>query len=76
MYPEYSEKSDIVNSGSSTIKQKIRNLWDKVPAFRNAMTDVPTLHVPNKKVLIKKALNDPDFMIISKAKPIAYFYPS
>ena len=75
VYPEYSEKSDIINCTSNTIKQKIRNLWDKLPIFRNSMSNVPTMHVPNKKILIKKALNDSDFMVASKAKASTYFYP-
>lgn len=75
VYPEFSEKSDIINCTSKTIKQKVKNLWGNLPAFRKAMVDVPTLHVPNKKVLIKKALNDPDFMINTKGKPNTYFYP-
>jgi hypothetical protein len=75
VYPEFSEKSDIINCASKTIKQKIKNLWDSLPAFRNAMGEVPTLHVPNKKALIRKALNDSDFMVNSKAKASTYFYP-
>ena len=64
VYPEYSEKSDIINCSSKTIKQKIKNLWDKLPIFRNSMGNVPTLHIPNKKLLIKKALEDDDFMVL------------
>lgn len=75
VYPEYSEKSDIINVTSKTIKQKIQNLWDNLPVFRNLMNKVPTLHIPNKKVLIKKALNDSDFMVASKVKANTYFYP-
>ena len=75
VYPELSEKSDVINCTSKTFKKKVIDLWDKVPVFRNAMADVPTLHVPNKKILIKKGLNDPDFMINSKTTPNTYFYP-
>lgn len=74
VYPEYDEKSDIINCESKTIKQKIKNLWDKLPAFRDSMTDVPTLHLPYKKILIKKALNDSDFMVNSKCSAGAFFY--
>ena len=75
VYPEYSEKSDIINCESKTIKQKIKNLWDNLPAFRDAMEDVPTIHIPNKKELIKKALNDTDFMVNTKRSAGIYFYP-
>ena len=75
VYPDYSEKSDIINCSSKTFKQKIKNLWDKLPIFRDSMDDVPTLHVPEKKVLIKKALDDEDFMVNTKAKANQYFFP-
>jgi hypothetical protein len=75
VYPEYNNKSDIINCSSKTIKQQIKNLWDNLPAFRDSMDTVPTLHVPNKKDLIRKALSDTDFMINSKCTADKYFYP-
>ena len=54
VYPEYGEKSDIINCSSKTIRQQIKNLWDKLPAFRDSMGDVPTIHIPNKKARIEK----------------------
>jgi len=74
VYPEYSEKSDIINCNSNTIKKKISDLWDNLPAFRDAMSDVPTLHIPNKKALIKSALDDAGFMINTKKDSNEYFY--
>lgn len=74
VYPEYSEKSDIIHCSTKQFKTKITNLWDKIPAFRDSMKDVPTLHIPWKKELIRKALNDPDFMINSKTSAKNYFY--
>ncbi|WP_163537376.1 hypothetical protein [Gracilibacillus sp. YIM 98692] len=74
VYPEYSEKNDIVNCTSGTIKQKIRNLWDKLPAFRDNMSSVPTIHVPYKKKLIRSALNDKGYMVNTKKSAAAYFY--
>ena len=75
VYPDYTEKSDIINCTSKSIKQKIKNLWDKIPVFRNSMGEVPTIHVPNKKALIKNALNDTEFMVGTKGNPGAHFYP-
>lgn len=72
VYPEYSEKSDIINSAG--IKQKIKNLWDNLPKFRDSMSEVPTIHIPNKKSLIEKALNDPDFKVSTKCKAGTYYY--
>lgn len=74
VYPEYAEKSDIINCDSKTIRQQIKNLWEKLPAFRDSMDGVPTIHIPNKKELIKKALNHPDFMINTKCSAGTYFY--
>lgn len=74
IYPEYSDKSDIVNCKSNTIKQQIKNLWDNLPSFRDSMNEVPTLHIPLKKKLISSALNDKDFMISSKCDAKRYFY--
>ncbi len=74
VYPDYSEKSDIINCSSKTIKQQIKNLWDNLPKFRDSMSEVPTIHVPNKKSLIKQALNDPDFRVATKCAAGTYWY--
>lgn len=74
VYPEFQNKSDIINCGTNTIKTQIKNLWDKLPAFRNSMAEVPTIHLPYKKDLIRKALNDKDFMVSSKCNASVYFY--
>ncbi|MCL2860489.1 MAG: hypothetical protein FWF46_08110 [Oscillospiraceae bacterium] len=74
VYPEYSYKSDIINCESNNIKQKIIDLWDNLPIFRDSMDKVPTIHIPNKKELIKKALEDTDFMVNTKGSSIKYFY--
>jgi hypothetical protein len=74
VYPEKSEKSDIINTSSGTIKASAKALWDNLPKFRDAMAYVPTLHVPNKKSLIRKALQDSDFMVGTKVGPGIFFY--
>jgi hypothetical protein len=73
IYPDYSEKSDIIKSSNDTINQQIKNLWDNLPKFRDSMSAVPTIHVPNKKSLIEKALNDPGFRIATKRDPGTYW---
>lgn len=73
IYPEYKEKSDIVSEGGK-IKKQISNLWDNLPIFRDSMNKVPTIHVPWNKNLIKKALEDEDFMVNSKTNAGVYFY--
>jgi hypothetical protein len=74
VYPEYDEKSDIINCSSKTIKKVITDLWETIPAFRDSMASVPTIHIPYKKELIRSALNDTDFMISTKCEPNKYFY--
>jgi hypothetical protein len=74
VYPDYTEKSDIINCSSNTIKQQIKTLWDILPAFRDQMAEVPTMHVPNKKQFIKSALDDSDFTVATKCKPDTYFF--
>jgi len=75
VYPDYSEKEDIIICDPKSIKKQIKDLWDNLPIFRNSMDEVPTIHIPNKKSLIEKTLNDEDFMVSTKCKPGTYFYP-
>jgi len=72
VYPEYHEKSDIVES--KVIKQKIKSLWGNLPVFLNLMVKVPTIHIPLKKELIKQALEDPDFMLNTKCSAGIYYF--
>ena len=74
VYPKYSDKSDIINCNSNTIKKQIKDLWDNIPIFRNSMSEVPTIHIPNNKTLIKNALNNSDFMVNTKCDPGEFFY--
>lgn len=74
VYPEFSNKSDIINCESETIRAQISNLWDKLPAFRDRRSAVPTLHVPNNKALIRKALSDSDFQVSTKGNSGVFFY--
>ena len=75
VYPDYTEKSDIINCESKTIRKQIKDLWDKLPIFRDSMDSVPTLHIPNKKALIRKALENEGFMVNTKKEADVYFYP-
>lgn len=75
VYPDHGRKSDIIDCDSNRIRKQIRNLWDKLPRFRDSMKGIPTIHLPNKKDLIKRALEHADFMVQSKGKSGAFFYP-
>lgn len=74
IYPEYSEKSDIINCKGGTIKSEIKDLWDNLPIFKSSMSKVPTIHIPMSKTLITNALNDPDFKVASKGSSGIFFY--
>lgn len=73
IYPDYDKKSDIVDSNGNFNKQ-IKDLWDKLPAFRDNMASVATLHIPCTKSLITSALNDEDFMVNTMADAKKYYY--
>jgi hypothetical protein len=75
IYPEYKEKTDIINCESKTFKKQIKDLWDKLPIFRDSMDEVPTIHIPNNKVLIEKTLKDVDFNIATKKGSGRSYYP-
>lgn len=74
VYPDFSEKSDIINCSTNQIKQQVKNLWDKLPTFRDSRYQVPVIHIPNKKNLIRSALLGKDFMVGSKGKASDQFY--
>jgi Thoeris protein ThsB, TIR-like domain len=75
IYPEYSNKSDIINCTSKTFKKQIKDLWEKLPIFRDSMSEVPTIHIPNIKTLIEKTLKDKDYNVSTKGESKSSFYP-
>ena len=75
VYPDFSEKSEIISCESKSFRKQIKDMWDKLPKFRDSMENVPTLHVPNKKHLIQKALQNDDFNVQTKRQPGSFFFP-
>ena len=75
VYPDFSEKSDIIVCETKAIRKQVKDLWDKLPKFRDSMEDVPTIHVPNKKELIRNALEHDGFTVPKKSNPAVYFFP-
>ncbi|EOJ6042199.1 TIR domain-containing protein [Cronobacter sakazakii] len=73
IYPDYNTKESLLSN--NVLKQEIKNLWGKIPVFRDSMHSVPTLHIPMNKELIRKTLADKDFMVRSKTAPDVYIYP-
>ena len=75
VYPNFSEKSDIIVCKTKAIRRQVKDLWDKLPRSRDSMVEVPTIHVPNKKALIRKALEDDGFNVHKRRDPGVYFFP-
>lgn len=74
VYPDYSEKSDIIICESGAFRKQVKDLWDNLPIFRDSMNEVPTIHIPNKKALIKDALDNSKFMVQSKCDPDKFHF--
>jgi len=72
IYPEYDTKESLLMNGS--LKQSVKNLWAKLPIFRDSMNKVPTLHVPIKKEIIEASLKNTDFMLATKTTANFYWY--
>lgn len=72
IYPEYSTKESLLMNGS--LRLAVKNLWDKLPVFRDSMLRVPTLHIPMNKKIIQDALNNKNFMLSTKTSPDYYWY--
>lgn len=72
IYPGYDTKESLLTNGS--LKPAVKKLWDNLPVFRDSMKNVPTLHVPLNKNLIKTSLQDKDFMVTTKKDPGIFRY--
>ena len=75
VYPDFSEKSDIIVCKTKVFREQVEDLWDKLPRFRESMKDVPTIHVPNKKNLIRNALENDGFTVQKKGNPTDFCFP-
>ncbi|MBC7525639.1 MAG: TIR domain-containing protein [Flavobacterium sp.] len=74
IYPDLKTKDDLLTSDKNNLNNVVKNLWNKLPAFRDSKSKVPVLHVPMNKDTIKMALNNSDFRIDSRKDPNDYFY--
>lgn len=72
IYPDFKNKEDICCA--TGIRKQVRDLWDKLPTFRDNMDKVATVHVPYNKNLIISALKDSDFTVQKMASANQYFY--
>lgn len=72
VYPEYNTKESLLVNGS--IKLAVKELWNKLPVFRDSMNKVPTLHIPMNKEVIYQALENQNFLFHTKKKAGIYHY--
>jgi hypothetical protein len=72
VYPDYGNKESLLLNNN--LKSCVKSLWAKVPALRDSMHKVPTVHVPMDKNLISSVLNSKDFMVNTAIKPDVYIY--
>jgi hypothetical protein len=72
VYPGYDSKASLLNGND--LKQGVKDLWGKLPIFRDSMSKVPTLHVPMDKSIIRDALGRQDFMLSTKTQPKYYWF--
>lgn len=63
VYPEL-DQSQIVSNGQLSIWVNL--LWDNLPILKEAMTKVPTLHIPMKLDSVRAALSAPELTIHGK----------
>lgn len=72
VYPDFNSKVNLLVNGN--LKQEVKNLWDKLPIFRNSINNVPTLHIPMDKEVIRQALTNQNFMLSTQKAAGVYFY--
>lgn len=72
IYPEYESVDSLVANAS--LRPSVKNLWDKLPIFRDSMNKVPTVHIPMKKDIVEAALKNNRYMLETKTTPGCYWY--
>lgn len=73
VYPEL-DQSQIVSNGQFSLRVNL--LWNKLPILKEAMSKVPTLHIPMKLDSMRDALSESKLMIQGKKDGdiTQYFY--
>lgn len=74
VYADYKENELLLTYNKSDLANSVKQLWDKYPIFRDSKFKVPVLHIPLKQYLIRKALEDKDFMINTKREAGDFYY--
>jgi hypothetical protein len=74
IYPEIKTKEGLLNFDKTALSGSVKNLWEKLPIFRNSKSKVPVLHIPILKETIREALNNKDFRLATKRGAQDYYY--
>lgn len=74
IYPELKTKTDLLNISKTALNSAVKNLWNKLPIFRDSKSNVPVLHIPIVKETIREALSNKDFRLTTKTDADDYFY--
>jgi len=68
VYPELDEVAD----QHGYFYDSVTNLWNRLPAFKENMGLVPTVHLPMDKSMIREALSSPSFRVQTATSPRKY----
>ncbi len=74
IYPELKSKEELLTADHQSLNTNVKNLWNKLPIFRDSKSKVPVLHVPMNKDVIKAALSNSAFTADSGKTANDYFY--
>ncbi|RTY67150.1 TIR domain-containing protein [Flavobacterium sp. LB2P53] len=74
IYPDLKSKEELLTIDKKGLNNTVKNLWNKLPVFRDSKHKVPVLHIPLKKDTIKVALSDSELRVDSAGKAGDFFY--
>ena len=74
IYPDLKTKEDLRTYDKTDLSNAVKNLWNKLPVFRDSKSKVPVLHIPMKKDIISDSLDNSDFIVNSGKTPNDYFF--
>jgi len=63
VYPDLKTKEDLLTHDKSHLNNTVKNLWNKLPVFKDSKFKVPVLHIPMIKDVIRDSLNNSKFRV-------------
>lgn len=74
IYPDLKAREELLTSDKKSLNNTVKNLWSKLPIFRDSKNKVPVLHIPMNKDTIRTALNNVNFRVETNKSSGDYFY--